>query len=162
MLGFNQLSNLYWSIGCMDSAIILFDIVDYLFKLKNNQTYINHFFMFGNINQFSWIKKYDDINCPYPIALLETAIENLYIARQLADFQQSMDIANQITQGKGLFTGFEGRFNSYEDLHKLVKKKLNSLNVPLADSFCRKAFEHSEKLISQYFPDYVAPHELRM
>jgi hypothetical protein len=158
----NKLSNLYWASGCIDSTLILFDIVNYYFQLSAYELPINQFFMFGNINHFSWMNKYDDNRRPYPIALLETATENLYVARLLSEFPESQIISDQLLHGEDLLAGFEQHFSSYEDLQKLVVKKLNALNVPLVETFCSKAYDHAVYIVHKQYTDRELPQELKM
>lgn len=106
----NKLSNLYWAIGCIDAALILFNIVNYYFEASNYKLSIERFFMLAKTNHFSWMTQYDDKNAPYPILILEAAVENLYIARLLSDFPQSNAISDQISHGKGLIADFEEHF----------------------------------------------------
>lgn len=148
-----QLSNLYWSIGCLDASLILFNTVEYFFNKEDSAFYINRFFMPAKTNHFSWQSKYDDKSMPFPILILEAAMENIYLARILADFPQSKEITEYISHGKGLMAGHEESFKSTDELQKLVVKKLNMLNVPLVESFCRNAHEHSIQTIKKHHPE---------
>ena len=96
----HKLSNLYWATGCIDSSLILFNIVDYYFTLPAFSSDVNRFFSNATTLQFSWSNKYDDRNRPYPISILEMAVENIYIARLLSEFPQSKQITDEITHGR--------------------------------------------------------------
>ncbi|VVC75411.1 hypothetical protein AQUSIP_07010 [Aquicella siphonis] len=156
----NKLSNLYWAIGCIDAALILFNIVNYYFEASNYKLSIERFFMLAKTNHFSWMTQYDDKNAPYPILILEAAVENLYIARLLSDFPQSNAISDQISHGKGLIADFEEHFANPGELQSLVVKKLNMLNIPLVESFCRNAFQHSIKTVNARYPEFELPQDL--
>lgn len=155
-----SLSNLYWAIGCIDASLILFNIVQYYFETSSQKYYIDQFFMPAKSGNFSWISKYDDKNNPYPILILEKAVESLYVARLLANFPQSQLITEQITHGKGLLAGYEDSFKTPDELQNLITKKLNMLQVPLVETFCNTAFQHSIQLINEYYPDVELPQDL--
>ena len=155
-----KLSNFYWAIGCIDASLILFQLVQYYFEEPNSRFYIDRFFMPAKTNQFSWIRKYDDNNTPYPVLILEAAVENLYLAKLLANFEQSKVITDHISHGKGLMAGHEESFKTLDELQNLVMKKLDMLELPLVESFCRNAFEHSIKTIKKYYPDFEHQQDL--
>lgn len=163
LMDVDKLNNLYWAIGCIDSSLILFNIINYYFELPNYKPHINQFFMFGKNNQssdqFSWMNKYDDNRRPYPIAILEVAVENLYLARLLAEFPESKKISDQISHGEGLLVSLGESFSSYQELENRIKEELTSLHVPLIETFCRQAYKHAVKTIHKQYPDYVMPEE---
>jgi len=94
------------------------------------------------------------------LMVLKAAVENIYIARLLADYPPSKEISDQITHGNGLLAGLEESFASPEELQGFVIKNLNNLHVPLVESFCRNAYEHSVNIINKNYPDLELPEEL--
>jgi len=154
----HKLSNLYWALGCIDSSLVLFNNAKYYFKsFKDN---IDSFFSTAMTSQFSWLTKYDDKHRPYPIAILELAVENIYIARLLSEFPESKQITDEIMHDKGLLAGFEKIFSNVDELQKYVMKKLEDLDIKLVESFCRNAYKHSIQTIHEHHPDYELPEEL--
>jgi hypothetical protein len=156
----HKLSNIYWAIGCIDAAIILFNIVNYYFDIPANKFSIDRFFAPAERNQFSWIRQYDNTHCPVPLTILKAAVENIYIAHLLSDYPPSKQISDQITQGRGLLVELDKSFSSPEGLMGFVKDKLNNLSIPLVESFCRNAYKHSISQIYQFYPDIELPEEL--
>ncbi len=151
-----KLSNLYWTIGCIDSALILFNVVNCYYAMQGHKQSVEQFFM---APKFSWLDEYDH-ESPYPITVLKVAIENLYIAQLLCQVTPSKRIIDEISHGKGLFSSLEQSFSSFEELQSMVVRKLTALHVPLIESFCRNAFIHAVKTINQYYPELELPHEL--
>lgn len=158
----HRLSNLYWAIGCIDSALILFNVVNYYFEKSDYKIFIERFFATAKTMHFSWMTAYTDKNTPYPIRILEAAVENLYIARLLTDYPQSKEISDQITHGRGLLAGHEEHFTNSDELQKLVMKELNMLQLPLVESFCRRAYQQAAKIINDQYPDMELPSEAAM
>lgn len=155
-----KLSNLYWTMGSIDATLILFNTLNKMFELSTQKISIERFFFSAKSNQFSWLKKYDHTDKPYPIALLEVAVENLYLARLLHDMPASQLITTQLSRMDNAFEGFEEEFTNYNDLQKLVMKKMHSLNVPLVSTFCQVAFNHAINRMHELFPDYSIPKEI--
>lgn len=155
----DKLSNLYWAMGCIDSAITLFSLVDYYFDLPGHKITVERFFMPMAVNKFSWSTSYDSKECPYPIRIIEAALENLYIASLLAQIPESRKISDELSHGKGLLAGYEDIFGSPTELQRHVEKKLSGLEIPLIESLCRNAFEHAKKTIARQHPDYQLQEE---
>jgi len=152
----HKLSHLYWALGCVDSAMLLLNIVDHYYQSPVFKSDVNRFFVSaaGTSAQFSWSTKYDDKNRPYPIALLELAVENLYIATLLSKVPESDLITNEITHGEGLFSGLEDHIKNLDDVQNFITNKLDALGVPLSGTFCDEAHDHAIKTIHQQMPQF--------
>lgn len=155
-----RISNLYWTMGSIDATLILFNTLNKMFELAGQKILIERYFLPAKNNQFSWLKKYDDTEKPYPIALLEAAVENLYLARLLQDMPASQLITAQLSKTNNALEGLEEEFSDYAELQTLVMKKMHSLRVPLASTFCQVAFNHATNRMNDLFPEYSIPASL--
>lgn len=149
-----KLSQCYWSPGCLNAALTLFDIINYTFSDERYRPIIERFFMPSRINKFSWLTQYDDRNCPFPVRLLEAAIEMLYLTSMLADFSESKLLIDQITSNQGLLATLGSNMTTPDDVQRLIISKLDSLSVPLTESFCRASFQHALSTVNKHYPDY--------
>lgn len=154
------LSNLYWTMGNIDVTLILFNTVNKMFAIDAQKNSIDRFFFSAKTNHFSWLQKYDVSDKPYPIMLLEVAVENLYLARLLHDMPASQRITAELSRANNAFEGFEGEFSDFADLQHLAMKKMHALHVPLVATFCQVAFDHATARINELFPDHVISAEI--
>lgn len=155
-----RLSSLYWTMGCIDSSLIIFSVLNPMFQNPAHKLTIERFFIPASVNRFSWLQKYDDGAKPYPISLLEIAVENLYIARLLRDTPESKRIIEQLSQSNSEFAGFDEEIETYSDIQNLAMKKMHSLHIPLVATFCQSAFDHAVATIRKEHPQFMVPDNL--
>jgi len=155
-----KLCNLYWSIGCIDSAFTLFNVIDFLMNMPAQKKLTDQFLKIFTDTKASWQTEFNDKNLPFAITAIEEALENLYMAKLLSELPQSKLITDQLSQGRGLLANLEKQFKSPQEVQLFVKNKLEALHIPLADSFCMNAFNHVKQSIKQFHPEYKLPAEL--
>jgi hypothetical protein len=156
----NTVSNLYWSVGFLNSGIILLNIVDCLFASKDIQSLVKIFLLPAKTSSFSWFSKYEDKQRPFPITVLETALENIYTGLLIANMPQSKAISNQLVSVNKIFSIIGEDINSFDDVQQYLIESLKSLDIPLVESFCENAFNHSIKAIIKLYPDCDLPDSL--
>lgn len=156
------ISNLYWSIGGIDSALILFAVANRYFDIEPQKLLVERFFMPASRNKFSWLSMYDADSCPYPVVLIEAAIENLYFAQLVVAFPESVKAVDGISHGKGMLAGFESHFQNRDELQKHVFTLLDNLHFPLIESFCRNAYGHAVKKIQSRYPEFNPEANLKL
>lgn len=147
------IGNLYWSIGCIDAAMILFKIAEAYFKHDPHIILVERFFMPAQSTPNFWSTQYD-VKCPTVVVIIEAAMENLYIAKLLKDHPNSVRVTNAVSNGVGLLVGYEKIFKSEEDLQKQVLHLLDVLHFPLISTFCDNAINHALATIKIHLPDF--------
>lgn len=151
------ISNLYWSLGCIDAAIKLLDVAKYYFFLTPQNIVVERFFMPMASGKFAWPR--DDKSWPAPILIAEIAVETLFRAKLLADFPPSKQVTEMLTNGCNLLTGYENYFQSEEKLQHLIAETLKNLkiNSTLIPSFYEIAHNRAVEYIKKHIPDFNHP-----
>lgn len=156
----NMLSNLYWSVGSLDAGITLLNVTDYFLSSKKYKEMTEQFLGTSNPNQFSWLTKYNDKHAPYPILILETAVESIYKGFLIANTPQSKKITDQVAPGNDLLYVFGEGVRTPAEVQQYIVDNLKAMDIPQIDSFCAIAFERALKKVSQHYHDIELPKNL--